>query len=101
MKHFLTIISALVLLAVCGCGATDEAEKYKLDFYYVQMNDLEQTMYRAYMDQLEHTNEDGYSAEYILPADKYDDYSAEATFVQYCLFYPLARVPRPLFNGRG
>ena len=93
MKHFLTIISVLVLLAVCGCGATDEADKYKLDYYYSQLDELEQTMYRAYMEQIEHTNEDGYSAEYFFPADKRDDYSSEATFVQYCLFYD-----HPLFS---
>ena len=91
MKHCIKILLFLLLLIVLsGCGengATDEADKYKYDYYYSQLNDLEQTMYMAYMEQIEHANEDGYSAEYFFPADKRDDYSSEATFVQYCLFY--------------
>ena len=86
-KRFLTVIILCFSLLLNGCGNNSSKENVNPDYYYSQLNDFDKLLYDYYLEQYEHTNEDGYTTTFTISFEKYADFCNDKDFVQYCLYY--------------
>ena len=76
------MITFCFILLLTGCGKDEDP-----NYYYSKLNDTQKLLYDAYLEQHEHTNEEGYKTTVIIPSEDCNIYYNDETFIEYCLYY--------------